>query len=158
MMTKPPLTNPAILLSTWFGLGYMKKAPGTWGSLGALPVGVLIFYAGGVPALLFATFAVTLIGFWAARVFDDMAETHDSKMIVIDEVAGMWIVLLAAGLNPVLIVLSFAFFRLFDVLKPWPICWLDRNVKGALGVMADDILAGVFAYLCIMGAVYVGIG
>lgn len=157
-MIKPSLRNPAILLATWFGLGYMKKAPGTWGSLGALPFGVLFYYFGGAPALLLMIFAVTLIGFWTARVFDEAAGTHDSKMIVIDEVAGMWIAILAAGLSPLLILLSFVFFRLFDVVKPWPICWLDRRVKGALGVMADDILAGLCAYLCVMGAAYVGIG
>ena len=74
---------------------------------------------------------------------------HDSKMIVIDEVAGQWIALLPAALNPALILIAFILFRFFDILKPWPISFIDKKVPGALGVMGDDIIAGLFAAICV---------
>lgn len=81
-------------------------------------------------------------------------------MIVVDEVAGMWIALIPVAAYPsfLFIALAFLLFRFFDVLKPWPISYLDQNVDGAAGVMADDILAGVFAAFCLIGLHYVGLG
>ncbi len=100
---------------------------------------------------------VTILGFWAAKKFDEEQNSHDSKMIVIDEVAGQWIALIPAGLDPVSIVLSFSLFRLFDILKPWPVSHFDKNVKGAAGVMGDDIVAGLLAMLCLGGMRYAGL-
>ena len=83
-------------------------------------------------------------------------------MIVIDEVVGQWLTLLPAlfywNLNPLAIAVAFLLFRLFDVTKPWPISYIDKHVDGALGVMGDDILAGLVAALCIIGAYYAGLG
>lgn len=80
-------------------------------------------------------------------------------MIVIDEVAGMWIALIPVfGQSLLFVLLAFALFRFFDILKPWPISWLDKNINGAAGVMADDILAGAFAAFCLIGLQYVGLG
>ena len=157
MSKRPSLKNPAILIATWFGAGYLPKAPGTWGSLAALPFGIALSYAG-LPVLYIGIFAVTVLGFWAAHEYDRIAEAHDSKEIVIDEVAGQWIALIPAALDPVLIAAALGLFRLFDVLKPWPVSFFDRRLKGPLSVMGDDIVAGLFAAICIYGAIYAGLG
>ena len=139
-----------VWLASWFGCGFINPAPGTWGSLGALPFGVVIFALSGAYGLGFAAFIITTIGLWAADKFDKAMDGHDSKMIVIDEVAGQWIALIPAALNPFLIILAFILFRFFDILKPWPICFIDKKVKGAAGVMGDDIVAGFFAAIILI--------
>ncbi len=151
IIKKLDFKNPATWVATWFGCGLMHPAPGTWGTLGALPIGLILAALGGKIALLVGIIFIFALGLWSSAQFEKMTGTHDSSMIVIDEVAGIWITLLASTLSPLSIVLAFALFRFFDVLKPWPISWLDRNVSGAPGVMLDDILAGVFAGLCLYG-------
>lgn len=137
-------------LASWGGCGFINPAPGTWGSLGAIPFGVTIFAIGGEIALTIASIIITLIGLWAAHHFDKDMDGHDSKMIVIDEVAGQWIALIPAALNPVLIIIAFISFRFFDILKPFPIGHVDKKISGALGVMGDDIIAGLFAAMCVI--------
>ncbi len=165
--TTLPLKNidmkaPHIWLSTWFGAGLINPAPGTWGSLAALPFGLLVFYLTGLWGLMIATLAVTLIGYWAAREFEEETGIHDCKAVVIDEVAGQWLALLPAlhyfQFNLLWITIAFVLFRLFDITKPWPASYFDRKVDGAIGVMGDDIVAGAFAALVIMGAIYAGLG
>ncbi len=155
------LKKPHNLIATWFGCGLMRKAPGTWGSLGALPFGIAIYYYGGAYALEFCIIISFFIGLWAAKEFDGEHGTHDSKMIVIDEVSGQWLAMLPAlmftGYNPALLVLSFGAFRFFDILKPWPVSYFDKKVGGALGVMGDDIIAGIFAAIVIYGVIYAGL-
>ena len=141
--------EPFVWLASWFGSGFINPAPGTWGSLGALPFGVILYMFGGASGLAMAAFIITLIGLWSADKFDKAMDGHDSKMIVIDEVAGQWIALLPAALNPALILIAFILFRFFDILKPWPISFIDKKVPGALGVMGDDIIAGLFAAICV---------
>ncbi len=143
--------NPATWVATWFGCGLMRPAPGTWGTLGALPIGLIVLTLFGKAALVVFIMLACFLGLWSARKFEEMTGTHDNSMIVIDEVAGVWITLLASTLTPLSIVLAFGLFRFFDILKPWPISWLDRNVKGAAGVMIDDLVAGLFAGLCLWG-------
>ncbi len=92
-----------------------------------------------------AVFIIAIIGLWAADLFDKDMDGHDSKMIVIDEVAGQWIALIPAALNPYLIIVAFIAFRFFDILKLWPVSFFDKKVKGAAGVMGDDIVAGLYA-------------
>ena len=144
------LKSPHIALATWFGAGLLLPAPGTWGSLAALPFGLLILKFGGTQMLLLAILIITALGLWATRKFQLETKTHDSKMIVIDEVAGQWIPLLFCALNPLWIAASFALFRLFDILKPPPISWADKNLNNEWGVMIDDIIAGIFAALCLL--------
>ena len=161
-MTQPSLKHPAILLATWFGSGYIKPAPGTWGSFAALPFILSAHAVGGVFwVLAFAVF-VTAIGFWAAAEFDHQSGGHDAKEIVIDEVAGVSITLLPVlyfvGLSPLLCIIGFILFRVFDILKPWPVSYCDQQMKGAAGVMLDDVVAGLFAAGCLMGLIYAGIG
>lgn len=141
-----------VRIASWFGCGFISPAPGTWGSLGAIPFGLAIYAAGGQTALALSACMIILIGLWAADKFDQAMDGHDSKMIVIDEVAGQWIALIPAALNPLYIVIAFIAFRFFDILKPWPISFMDKNIKGALGVMSDDIAAGLLAALVVIGA------
>lgn len=154
LIKKLDFKNPATWIATWFGCGLMHPAPGTWGTLGALPIGLILLALGGKITLAIGILFVFAIGLWASKQFEQMTQSHDSSMIVIDEVAGMWIVLLASTLSPLSMIAAFLLFRLFDVLKPWPISWLDKNVGGALGVMLDDIAAGVAAALCLYGIHY----
>ena len=137
-------------IASWFGCGFLKPAPGTWGSLGAIPFGIALYMLGGGILLAIATLIVTIIGLWAANRFDKAMDGHDSKMIVIDEVAGQWLTLIPAALNPYLIFVAFIAFRFFDILKPWPISFFDKEVKGAIGVMGDDIVAGIFAGIVVI--------
>jgi phosphatidylglycerophosphatase A len=137
-------------IASWFGSGFISPAPGTWGSLAAIPFGVLIFAIGGAASLACAALVVSVIGLWAAYRFDKDMDGHDSKMIVIDEVAGQWIALIPAALNPFLILFAFLMFRFFDILKPWPISFCDKKISGSPGVMLDDIVAGYLAGLCVM--------
>lgn len=147
------------LIATFGGVGHLRPAPGTWGSLAALPVALGIYWLGGV--MLFALSIVVLFaaGWWATAVETKGKEDHDPSEIVIDEVAGMWIALL-----PVMIgashsgagvlalwpgwVVAFAAFRLFDITKPGPVGWADRQ-HGPFGVMLDDVIAGVLAALMV---------
>ena len=148
--------HPAVWLATWFGCGLLKPAPGTWGTLGALPVGILLVMFTGLPGLLIGTVIISVIGYWASGVFEKMSGEKDSSMIVIDEAAGIWLTLLAAPMTPLGAGLAFVFFRVFDVLKPWPVSYVDKKMSGPLSVMGDDILAGIYAALCLIGLKYAG--
>ncbi len=154
VMKKLDFKNPATWVATWFGCGLMHPGPGTWGTIGGLSIGLIILALGGKISLSIGIVLIFALGLWAAKKFEDMTQSHDNSMIVIDEVAGIWIVLLASTLTPFSIILAFVLFRIFDILKPWPISWLDRNVKGALGVMLDDIAAGLAAAACLYGIHY----
>jgi len=149
-MPGPSPWLPSSLLATWFGAGLLPWAPGTWGSLAALPFGWLLFWLSGPFGLLAATVVVFVVGLWAAHGYEQALAVKDPGVIVIDEVAGQWLTLLAAGLaagslKPVGVLLAFLLFRVFDVVKPWPVGWADRHLKGAFGIMADDIIAGIYA-------------
>ena len=151
-MTIPPtlsLRDPAALLATWFGSGLLPKAPGTCGSLAALPFAWGIALAGGWLALLVAILLVFVLGWWAAARTAKATGIDDPGCIVIDEVAGQWLVLLATP--PVFwhYLVGFALFRIFDITKPWPVGWADRHVKGGLGIMLDDVLAGLYGLVII---------
>ena len=152
--SRPSLRHPSVLLATWFGLGLLKPAPGTWGTVGALPLGCLMLYHGGWSELFLGVIVVLYVGLWAARRYQKMTRTHDASEIVIDEVTGMWIALLPCLLVPVHIILAFALFRLFDIWKPGPVGWVDKRVRGPMGVMMDDVIAGIFAALVIAGLRY----
>ena len=141
------------LIATFFYTGLLPKAPGTWGSLAALPCAVALHGLGGFPALLLATVIVFFVGWWATIQETSGRDDHDPGEIVIDEVAGQWVTLLPASYMfarhdlplvwPALL-FGFIFFRLFDIFKPWPISWADRK-ETAFGVMLDDVLAGILA-------------
>jgi len=147
---RPSLCHPGILLATWFGAGYLPKAPGTWGSVAALPFAWLISLYFSWQGLAFATVFVFVIGLWAAKVYEIKSGEHDPGAIVIDEVAGLWLTLIVVPPEPVLYLAGFLLFRLFDIRKPWPVSWADRSLPGAWGVMVDDIFAGIYAAMILM--------
>lgn len=134
-----------LALATWFGTGLSPKAPGTVGTLGSL-----VLWA---PLVLMDTaWWVRLLAAVVVFVVGVVASNHvvrfrgeDPQFIVIDEVAGMGLTILWAAPTWPSLVVGFACFRLFDIWKPWPVRWADRKVKGGLGVMLDDVLAGVYA-------------
>ncbi len=146
--------NAARAIASFGGAGFLPKAPGTWGSLAALPVAWVLHGLGGFGLLLVATLAVTALGFWA--IPKATGDDHDPGWVVIDEVAGQWIALwpLSLGLSMADVgawvfpwpgwVGAFVLFRLFDIWKPGPVGWADRQ-GGALGVMLDDLIAGAMA-------------
>ena len=158
------LMNPSSLIATWFGLGLIPKAPGTWGSIGAIPPAMLLVYTAGFWPFIAALIILTPVGFWATAQYEAKSGIHDNKQIVIDEVVGQWLALLPAfyfyepQINWLYIFAALLLFRFFDILKPWPISHFDKNVPGAMGVMMDDIMAGFIAALIIIGAIYAGFG
>ncbi|GAA9386712.1 phosphatidylglycerophosphatase A [Helicobacter pylori] len=131
---------------TLFFSGYSKKAPGTIGSLVALLLGlpVLIFSAN---TLFLAAIFIGLIAIAQIDKEEEESKIHDSSYIVIDELVGMWLAMAISGLSLAGVVLSFIFFRIYDITKPSLIGRIDKEVKGGLGVVADDALAGVLAGL-----------
>tara|TARA_R110000772_G_scaffold231592_2_gene342536 strand:+ start:11314 stop:11763 length:450 start_codon:yes stop_codon:yes gene_type:complete len=143
-----------MIVATWFGCGLAPKAPGTVGSLGALPVAWIILSYWGWPWLAVAAVAATVIGIVATAAVLRRSAVKDPSFVVIDEVAGQWIALLPAGLDPILFAVGFVAFRLFDIWKPWPVSWADRKVPGAVGVMLDDLIAGGFAAALVYGLGY----
>lgn len=146
-----PFRHPAVLLATWFGSGLLPGAPGTWGSLAALPCAWIITHYAGAAGLGAALVAVFFAGWWAAEAMSRATGIRDAGTIVIDEVAGQWLTLLAAPLDPLAYALGFLIFRLFDIAKPWPVSWADRRLSGGFGIMADDMLAGLYAALALSG-------
>ncbi|OJZ95374.1 phosphatidylglycerophosphatase A family protein [Helicobacter pylori] len=134
---------------TLFFSGYSKKAPGTIGSLVALLLGlpVLIFSAN---TLFLAAVLIGLIAIAQIDKEEEESKIHDSSYIVIDELVGMWLAMAISGLSLAGVVLSFIFFRIYDITKPSFIGKIDKEVKGGLGVVADDALAGVLAGLSVL--------
>ncbi|EMJ44597.1 phosphatidylglycerophosphatase A family protein [Helicobacter pylori] len=131
---------------TLFFSGYSKKAPGTIGSLVALLLGlpILIFSAN---TLFLGAIFVGLIAIAQIDKEEEESKIHDSSYIVIDELVGMWLAMAISGLSLAGVILSFIFFRIYDITKPSLIGKIDKEVKGGLGVVADDALAGVLAGL-----------
>lgn len=147
-------------IATFFYSGLSPKAPGTFGSLAALPCGWVIHGLTGFPGLLIAAILVFFLGWWATANVTRGQQDHDPGEIVIDEVVGQWIALFPlsfglwqSGAAPWLFpypgwIAAFLFFRLFDIWKPWPVSWADRK-NTALGVMLDDVLAGIMAAIVV---------
>ena len=150
-----PLSHPACLVSTWFGVGLLPVAPGTWGSLAALPFAWFIQAAGGPYALLVASAIVFGAGWWASSLYVRRSELSDPQTIVVDEVAGQWLVLAVAPTSFWYFLAGFVIFRFFDVAKPWPVRWADRSLKGGLGVMTDDVLAGVYGAVFLFVLIFI---
>ncbi|UOR39870.1 phosphatidylglycerophosphatase A [Helicobacter pylori] len=134
---------------TLFFSGYSKKAPGTIGSLVALLLGlpILIFSAN---TLFLVAVLIGLIAITQIDKEEEESKIHDSSYIVIDELVGMWLAMAISGLSLVGVILSFIFFRIYDITKPSLIGKIDKEVKGGLGVVADDALAGVLAGLSVL--------
>ncbi len=141
------------LVSTWFGAGFLPIAPGTWGSLAAIPVAHLIVMVWGVWGLAGFALGVAVVGTHAAGETARLRGVHDPSEVVVDEVAGQAIALIpvyalvppgAVALRIGTVLLAFLLFRILDVWKPGPIGWLER-LPGGFGIMADDLLGGAVA-------------
>jgi phosphatidylglycerophosphatase A len=143
---KQILTDPVLFLAFGFGSGLAKKAPGTCGTLAAIPLYLLIAQTGNLLYSLL-TLVATVTGIWICDKAADKLGEHDFGGIVWDEIAGYLITLWWIPFSWQGMVLGFVLFRFFDILKPWPIKIADRRVKGGFGIMLDDVLAGVLANL-----------
>ena len=156
-------------IATIFGIGYMRPAPGTWGSIFAVILAILLVENFGIIAFVLALLLISVLGWWATDNYLQQSQSKDPSEVVIDELIGQWIASLPVAfavfhLNLGSLELwpgwlsSFLFFRLFDILKPSLIGWADKK-NGSLGVMLDDIFAGIAAAICtiLLAAVYHGI-
>ncbi len=142
--------HPANFLALGFGSGLAPIAPGTFGSLVALPIflcmpKINIYFYIGIVVLLF------VIGVWCCSESAKLLGVHDHPAIVWDEIVGMLIALFMVPASLVYVLLAFLLFRFFDILKPWPIGWVDRRVDRGMGIMMDDVLAGAMAWLVLQG-------
>ena len=145
-------------IATIFGIGYLRPAPGTWGSLFALILAILLVEIFGIIGFILALLSISAFGWWATSVYLKQIKTKDPSEVVIDELIGQWIAVLPIAiavfyfkLDPFDLwpgwISSFLFIRLLDICKPSLIGWADKK-NGALGVMLDDIFAGVAAAIC----------
>lgn len=145
--------NPWHFIAFGFGSGTLPKAPGTWGSLAAMPFLYVLQWLPDWGYLLLLGVAF-LFGCWlCGKVASDL-QVHDHSGIVWDEMLGIWMVFWLVPLHGYWLLAGFLLFRLFDVFKPWPISWVDRHVHGGLGIMLDDVLAGLFAWLALQGLLW----
>ena len=143
MMTKQKLNT---LFVTVFGVGFSPKAPGTFGTLATIPLWFLVSKFHIIFYMLF-TFALVIAGIFASQYYETYTHKHDSKEIVIDEVAGFLITMMWLPITWQSVVIGFVLFRFFDIVKPGPIKMLDQKIKGGVGVMIDDVVAGIICNL-----------
>ena len=153
----PPLSpwHPAALLATWFGSGLLPYAPGTWGSLAALPFAWVIASLWGQWALLVAAGLAFAVGIWAAEIYARRSLVDDPPAVVIDEVAGQWLALAVVPPDALPYALGFVLFRVFDIVKPWPANAIDHRLKSGFGIMLDDIVAGGYAAILLWLIIWV---
>ncbi len=148
------------IIATWFGSGLLPIAPGTYGSLAAIPFAYIISAYSGPYGLIFGTVALFFIGTWASNKVEKSVQKKDPGFIVVDEVVGQWIALLPLSFlyslaDPnlfhysivLIVVTAFLAFRIFDIWKPWPIKNVEKNIPGGLGIMLDDVIAGIYALI-----------
>ena len=145
----------SLLSATWFGAGLAPRAPGTVGTVAALP---LAWYATtlSLGGQLWLLSLLTLIGFATAQVAGRHYQVADAKQIVIDEVCGLLVTMLGLPWRWPIVLAAFALFRIFDILKPWPASFFDRKIKNGVGVVMDDVMAGLHArlWLALMGLIW----
>ncbi|OUS23284.1 phosphatidylglycerophosphatase A [Thalassotalea sp. 42_200_T64] len=138
------IKNPVHFLALGFGSGLSPKAPGTMGTLAAIPLFLLCaqlpFYA-----FIAITILISIVGIWICDKASKDAGVHDHGAIVWDEIAGFFITMIAIPVSWQSIIVGFILFRIFDILKPWPISIADKQVTGGFGIMLDDIIAGILA-------------
>ncbi|WP_459814527.1 phosphatidylglycerophosphatase A family protein [Campylobacter concisus] len=133
------------LFLTFFGFGLLQKAPGTWGSIAGAVVAYFVLYFLSSTTLFLASILLFLVSISVIDDFEKKVNSHDESFIVIDEVAGVWLAIAISGATISQLILSLVLFRVLDIKKPSIIGRIDRNVKGGLGVMGDDMVAGFFA-------------
>jgi phosphatidylglycerophosphatase A len=143
----------ATWLATWLYSGYLKPASGTWGTLAGLPLCLVTAYYLGAIGIILGALILFCIGLWASSLYQNHTHKHDPSEIVIDEVAGMMIACtpLLYHFDVITIIACFVLFRILDAVKEGPVGWCDKNINGALGVMIDDIVAGLMTTIIIIG-------
>jgi phosphatidylglycerophosphatase A len=143
------MKNPIHFMAFGFGSGLLPKAPGTYGTLVGIPIYLLmqplslIYYV----ALVCLAF---IIGIWVCDVTARDLGVHDHGGIVWDEIVGYLVTMVFAPTGLLWLLLGFLLFRFFDIVKPWPIRWIDKRVGGGFGIMVDDLVAGLFAAGCLV--------
>jgi phosphatidylglycerophosphatase A len=147
------LHSPVLLLAFGFGSGLAPKAPGTIGTLAAIPLYLLLAKLPLIGYVLVVLLSF-MVGCWLCGEAAKQLGVHDFGGIVWDEFVGYWITMFAAPAGWLWIALAFVLFRLFDIWKPWPIRTADKQVQGGLGIMLDDVLAGLYAWLCLQALAY----
>lgn len=145
--------NPLHWAAVGFGSGLSPKAPGTMGTVAAIPLwyGLSFLPSWAYIAMLFITF---IIGIKICDAATDAIGVQDHGAIVWDEFVGYWLTMLFVPVSWTWMFIGFVLFRIFDILKPWPIRYFDRHVHGGLGIMLDDVIAGLFALACMQGLIY----
>lgn len=146
-------TNPDHFFAFGFGSGLAPKAPGTFGTLAAIPIFLIIQ---DLPWLLYLSWLIVTFAlgvFWCDRSSKQLG-VHDHGGIVWDEFVGFWATMFMSPVGWAWVLLGFVLFRVFDVLKPWPISWLDKKVHGGFGIMVDDLLAGIYAGISLQVIAY----
>ena len=146
-------SNPVHLLAFGLGAGASPYAPGTVGTLLAIPL-VWLLAQWPLWVYLAVTVALFVIGVWVCEKTSKDIGVHDHSGIVFDEVVGYLITMIAVPVGLWTLLAGFFLFRLFDIVKPWPIRWLDKQVKGGFGIMIDDVLAGLFALAVLWAGIY----
>lgn len=145
--------NPIHFLALGFGSGAAPVAPGTFGTLAAIPIYLLCAQLP-LLAYLSVVIIVCIAGVYiCGRTAEDWG-VHDHSAIVWDEIAGYLLTMILAPVSVLSVLLGFAYFRLFDIWKPYPISWLDKKVSGGFGIMVDDLLAGVYAAILLQISLY----
>ena len=153
-VVKPNLRNPIHLLAFGLGSGCAPKAPGTFGTLAAIPFWWLLLQDVPLIPYICVLIAGFAFGVYLCEQTSKDLGVHDHGGIVWDEWIGLWITYLALPSGIEWIIIGFALFRFFDIIKPWPIKWLDQKVHGGFGIMIDDVLAGIFALFCVQVLAY----
>ena len=141
------ITNPIHFLALGFGSGLLPKAPGTFGTLAAIPLYFLLAPSS-VSIYLVSVIVMSIAGIYICGQAAKDAGVHDHGAIVWDEIVGFLITMFMIPLSWKSVIVGFILFRIFDIFKPWPISFIDKNVHGGLGIMLDDIIAGLAALAC----------
>lgn len=150
------LTNPVHFCALGFGSGLMPFAPGTFGTLAGMPLVALATFLPHAYYLAI-TLAVCVVGIYlCGRTAHDM-QVHDHGSIVWDEIAGILLTFVLVPFSLTTAIVGFVLFRFFDMVKPWPISYLDKHGKGGFGIMVDDVVAGILACLCLHGLLHWGV-
>ena len=143
-------------IATGFYTGYTPKAPGTMGTLVAFPIHFLIILLSASGYYL-ALVAILVLAIITAGMAEKIIDRQDPGMVVIDEIIGMLIGLINAPLTLPALVTAFVLFRIFDIWKPFPVCWFDDHLHGGTGIVLDDVMAGIYTLACIQGLAFFAI-
>jgi len=137
-----------VAIATGMYTGKIPVAPGTWGSLFAL-IPWYFCRTLSLPSYLLVLAAIFILGFFSAGSVEKILDKPDPGCIVIDEIMGVFITLTLAPNHPLAWILGLVLFRIFDILKPFPVSWFDTRMHGGLGIMMDDVMAGIYALICL---------